>query len=222
MKATPRTIVLACALASSSAWAGTAQITGTIVDEATRLPLAGMCAEAYGSAPPIEFTSAPTGSDGTYTISGLGPDAFQVIAFDCTPPVDYALVEYKQRHRSLHGAHNSPYGARLVRIRRDGQVKRAIDLNMPVAGHIDVTVVHDATGLPASGVTVVPLSIPQPRHGSWVFSGFFGVSDDDGHATLDVDPGGSTVAALLDANLAFGPGVTVDSGTVVSAELRVP
>src|SRR5262245_24626155 len=118
MKGTPCAIALACALAGSSAWAGTGQITGTIVDEATRLPLAGMCAEAYGSAAPSEFTSAPSGSDGTYTISGLDPDAFQVIAFDCTPPVDYALVEYRQRHRSLHGVHNSPLGARLVRLRR--------------------------------------------------------------------------------------------------------
>jgi len=81
MKTTPCGIALAWALAGSSAWAGTGQITGTIVDEATRLPLAGMCAAAYGSAPPSEFTSAPTGSDGTFTISGLDPDAFQVMQF---------------------------------------------------------------------------------------------------------------------------------------------
>jgi hypothetical protein len=226
MKATPRMIVLACALASSSAWAGTAQITGTIVDEATRLPLAGMCAEAYGSAPPNEFTSAPTGSDGTYTISGLDPDAFQVIAFDCTPPVDHALVEYKQRHRSLHGAHNSLLGARLVRLRKEAQVKRNVDLNMPVAGHIDVTVVHDATGLPASGVLVIPLSIPQPRRGSFVTSGSDGSSDDGGHVTLDVDPGGSTLYALPPfanaGEFIVGPAVTVDSGAVEPAEIRVP
>ena len=220
MKATPRTIVLACALAGPSAWAGTGQITGTIVDEATRLPLAGMCVEAYGST--AEYTSAPTGSDGTYAISGLDPDAFQVVAFDCAPPVDYALVEYKQRRRSLNGAHFSPDGARLLRLRREGQVKSNVNLNMPVAGHIDVTVVHDATGLPASGVTVFPLSIPQPRRGSIVISGLDGVSDDGGHVILDVDPGGSTLVVLLGPGTVVGPAVTVDSGAVQTAEIRVP
>jgi len=219
MKSTACGIALACALAGSSAWAGTGQITGTIVDEATRLPLSGMCAEAYGSA--VEYTSTPTGSDGTYTIPGLDPDAFQVIAFDCTPPVDHALVEYKQRRRSLHGAHNSPLGARLVRLRRDGQVKRNVNLNMPVAGHIDVTVVHDATGHSASGVFVLPVAIPQPRRGSLVASGFGGVSDDGGHVTLDVDPGGSTLIAPPFLSEAW-PAVTVDSGAVQSAEVRVP
>jgi hypothetical protein len=181
-----------------------------------------MCAEAYGSASPSEFTSAPTGSDGTYAISGLDPDAFQVVAFDCTPPVDYALVEYKRRHRSLHGAHNSPFGARLVRIRKEGQVKRNVNLNMPAAGHIDVTVVHDATGLPASGVPVIPLAIPQPRRGSFVTSGFNGYSDDAGHVTLDVDPGGSTLYAILGPGQVVGPAVTVDSGAVQAAEIRIP
>jgi hypothetical protein len=222
MKATACGIALACALAGSPAWAGTGQITGTIVDEATRLPLAGMCVEAYGSAAPREFTSAPTGSDGTYTISELDPDAFQVIAFDCVPPIDHALVEYKQRHRSLHGSHNSPLGARLVRLRRADHVKRNVNLNMPAAEHIDVTVVHDATGLPASGITVLPYAFPQPRgRGSVVVSGSYGVSDDGGHVTLDVDPGGTTLVALI-VDSVVGPTVTVDSGTVVSAELHVP
>src|SRR5262245_55206580 len=213
MKATPCGIALACALAGSSAWAGTGQITGTIVDEATRLPLAGMCAEAYGTTHPSELTSAPTGSDGTYTLSGLDPDAYQLVAFDCVPPVDYALVEFKQRRRSLHGAHNSPLGARLVRLRREGQVKSNVNLNMPVAGHIDVTVVYDATGHSASGVFVLPVAIPQPRRGSLVASGFGGVSDDGGHVTLDVDPGGSTLIAPAFLSEAW-PTVTVDSGAV--------
>jgi hypothetical protein len=80
---------------------------------------------------------------------------------------------------------------------------------MPVAGHIDVTVVHDATGLPASGVLVIPLPIPQPRRGSFVTSGSSGSSDDGGHVTLDVDPGGSTLSALppfaLPDELVVGP-----------------
>jgi hypothetical protein len=95
---------------------------------------------------------------------------------------------------------------------------------MPAAGHIDVTVVHDAT--PASGVLVIPLSIPQPRRGSFVTSGSSGFSGDGGHVTLDVDPGGSTLYALSPFagadEFVVGPAVTVDSGTVVSAELHVP
>jgi hypothetical protein len=110
-----------------------------------------------------------------------------------------------------------------VRLRKEAQVKRNVDLNMPVAGHIDVTVVHDATGLPASGVAVRPLSIPQPRRGSYLDSGFLGYSDDEGHVTLDVDPGGSTLAAIVNSPAyVFGPAVTVDSGAVQTAEIRVP
>ena len=223
MKTTLRTVVLACALAGSSAWAGTGQMTGTIVDEGTRLPLAGMCVEAYGLATG-EFTSAPTGSEGTYAISGLDPDTFQLVAFECAPPIDYALVEYKHRHKSLHGAHDSPDGARLLRLRREGQIKRNVDFSVPAAGHIAVTVVHDATGLPASGVIVRPLAIPQPRRGSIVLSGFFGISDDSGQLTLDVDPGGSTLVAIFGsaADYVVGPAVTVDSGAVQPAEIRVP
>jgi len=224
MKTTLRTVlVLACALAGPAVWAGTGQITGTIVDETTRLPLAGMCAEAYGLTTG-EFESAPTGSDGTYTLSGLAPDTFALIAFDCAPPIDHALVEYKRRRRSLHGAHDSTDGARLLRLRRDGQVKKHVDFNMPVAGHIAVTVVHDGTGLPASGVIVRPLAIPQPPRGSIVLSGFFGISDESGALTLDVDPGGSTLVASLNAgtNWVVGPAVNVESGAVLAAEVRVP
>src|SRR5262249_54554520 len=165
MKTTACGIALACALAGSSAWAGTGQVTGPNGRRASPLALAGMCAEAYGTASPSEFTSAPTGSDGTYTISGLDPDAFQVIAFDCTPPVDHALVEYKQRHRSLHGAHNSPLGARLVRLRREGQGKSNVNLNMPVAGTNNVNGAHDPTGLPPSRGLGTPPPLPPPLPG---------------------------------------------------------
>ena len=222
MKIMLRTALLACMLAGSSASAGTCQITGTIVDEATRLPLAGMCAEAYGLATG-EFVSAPTGSDGTYTLSALDPDTFQLVAYQCAPPIERPLVEYKSRGRSLHGAHDSPDGARLVRLRREGKVKRNVNFHMPVAGHVDVTVVHDATGLPAAGVIVRPLAVPQPARGSVVLSGFFGTSDADGRVTLDVDPGGSTLIAIFGAaDYVTGPTVTVDPGGVQSAEIRLP
>jgi len=222
MKIVLQAALLACVVAGSSARAGTCQITGTIVDEATRLPLAGMCAEAYGLAGG-EFVSAPTGSDGMYTLSALDPDTFQLVAYQCAPPIDHALVEYKSRGRSLHGAHDSMDGARLVRLRRDGKVKRNVNFNMPVAGHVEVTVVHDATGLAAAGVIVRPLAVPQPRRGSAVLSGFFGTSDDDGRVTLDVDPGGNTLIAIFgSAEHVTGPTVTVDPGGVQSAEIRVP
>ena len=52
-------------------------------------------------------------------------------------------------------------------------------------------------------------------------SGSYEVSDDGGHVTLDVDPGGTTLVALI-VDSVVGPTVTVDSGTVGSAELHVP
>jgi len=221
MRTTLLATVLASVLAAAAAWAGTAQITGTIVDEATRLPLAGMCAEAYGLTTG-EFESAPTGPDGVYTLSNLDPDTFQLIAFDCVAPIDYPLVEYKSRRRSLHGAHDSPDGARLVRLRRDGRVKKNVNFAMPGAGHLDVTVVHDATGLPAPGVIVRPLAIPQPVRGSYLLSGFFGTAADDGRLTLDVDPGGSTLVAIFGTDYLIGPAVSVESGVTQSVEIRVP
>lgn len=78
----------------------------------------------------------------------------------------------------------------------------------------------------STGVLVIPLSIPQPRRGSFVTSGSDGSSDEGGHVTLDVDPGGSTFYALPPfanaGEFVVGPAVTVDSGAVEPAEIRVP
>jgi len=213
--------LLAVCCLTGDAWAGSAQITGTAVDATTGLPVAGICAEAYGLTTG-EFTSAPTGSDGVYTVSGLSPDKFQLIGYDCSPPVDHAPVEYKTRHKSLLAFHDSPNGARLVRIGRDGQTKR-VTLKTPVAGHIAVTVVHDATDLPDVGAVVYPIVNPQLGVGSVVRSGFFGTTDDNGQVTVDVDPGASTLYAISGGPQYFvGPIVEVDSGATQTAEIRVP
>ena len=55
-----------------------------------------------------------------------------------------------------------------------------------------------------------------------MISGLDGVSDDGGHVILDVDPGGSTLVVLLGPGTVVGPAVTVDSGAVQTAEIRVP
>jgi hypothetical protein len=108
--------------------------------------------------------------------------------------------------------------------RRPSKVSGRRSAPFSAAGHIDVTVVHDATGLPASGVIVLPLSIPQPRRGSFVVSGLDGVSDEGGHVTLDLGPGGSTLVAIFGTATddVVGPAITVDSGAVQPAEIRVP
>jgi hypothetical protein len=214
-------LVAVCCL-TCDAWAGSSQITGQVLDRTTLLPVAGICAEAYGLTTG-ESTSAPTGSDGVYTIAGLSPDTFQLIAYDCSPPVDHALVEYRTRNRSLLGAHDSPDGARLLHIRRDGQTKR-VNFRTPVAGRIAVTVVHDATSLPVADVIVRPIVHPQPVRGSVVLSGFFGTTDANGQVTVDVDPGESTLYAISghSTDYVVGPVVEVDAGAVQTAEIRVP
>lgn len=221
MKPTLRTVVVAWSLAGTLAWAGTAQITGTIVDEETRLPLAGMCAEAYGLTTD-DVESEPTGSDGKYVIPGLEPDTFQLVAHPCEPPNDHALVEYKQRRRSFHGAHDGPAGARLIRLRVDGQVKRNVDFAVPRAGHIEVTVVHDVSGLPAPDVIVRPLASPQPPRGSLVVTGFYGVSDGNGLVTLDVAPGASMLVSVFGTTYLTGPTVVVGPDETRAVEIRIP
>ena len=213
-------LVAVCCL-TCDAWAGSGQITGTAVDAATGLPVAGICAVAYGLATG-ESTSVPTGIDGVYTVSGLAPDKFQLIAYDCSPPVDHAPVEYRTRHKSQLGFHDSPDGARLVRIGRDGQTKR-VTLKTPVAGHIAVTVVHDATDLPDVGHAVYPIVNPQPAFGSTLRSGFFGTTDGNGQVTVDVDPGASTLYVIVSGTqYLVGPVVEVDSGATQTVEIRVP
>jgi hypothetical protein len=197
-------------------WAGTAEITGTIVDESTRLPVAGMCVEAYGLTSD-EVSSAPTGIDGVYTLPGLSPDRFQLVARDCVAPVEYSLAEY----RHLHGAHLSPDGARLLRIAADGTVKRNVKLRTLGAGHLAVTVVHDATDLPAVNVPVCPTAVRQ-RPGSLVVTGFCGFSDGTGQIALDVAPGASNVVAYDSLLTAASVVVDVAPGPVQAVELRIP
>jgi hypothetical protein len=111
-----------------------------------------------------------------------------------------------------------------VRLHRDGQIKSKRDFRVPAAGHFAVTVVDDATNLPVAGVIVRPSAFPQPRFGSTVLSGFFGVSDDNGQLTLDVNPGGSTLSAIFGSvsDYLVTPPVFVDSGATQPVEIRIP
>lgn len=208
---------------ASTAWSGTAQITGTILDETTKLPVAGMCAEVYGETTG-EVESDPTGPDGVYTIAGLSPDRYHLIAYDCDGPVDRPLVEYRRRSKSLHGAHSSSLGARLVKIRRDGQVRRKRDFRVPLAGHITVTVVDDATGDPVPNWIVLAVSAdpPRPTRSSLFVTGFFGVTDAAGQVTLDVAPGLTTPRALVGGLTVPGPTLDVPPGGTLPAEIRLP
>jgi hypothetical protein len=212
-----RPVAVMLVLAASRLWAGTAEITGTIVDESTRLPVAGMCVDAYGLATG-EVESAPTGVDGVYTLSGLSPDRFQLVAHDCEGSVDYSLAEY----RHLHGAHLAPDGARLLRIAADGTVKRNVKLRTLAAGHVAVTVVRDATNLPAGNVLVCPTAVRQ-RPGSLIVTGYCGLTDGSGEIAVDVAPGASNIVAYNASQItADNAVIDVAPGSAQAVELRIP
>jgi hypothetical protein len=108
-------------------------------------------------------------------------------------------------------------------------VREKRDFRVPLAGHIAVTVVDDASGDPIPNVTVRPMAAnpPPPRRSSLFVTGFFGVTDAAGQVTLDVAPGVTTPLAILrGSDVLFpsipGPTLDVPPGGTLSAEIRLP
>jgi hypothetical protein len=169
--------------ASAPAWAG--EITGKITDAQTGNPIAGACATAFGTNDIVG--SQPTGANGVYTISNLGiDDEWEVLATDCSDPVTYSAVDYKD----IPGLNRNR--AKFIKIKKLDEVKKKVDFELPVAGHVLVRTRNLSDDVPISGVTVCPWGSAPDKKGNVFQTDFCRVTAaGSGEALFNVVAGGN-------------------------------
>jgi hypothetical protein len=145
-------------------------------------------------------SAGPTDVDGAYAITDLPAGEYEVFAADCTDPVEYSPVDYK----NIHGLNRNR--AKFVKLKTEDKEKRKIDFRMPRAGHV---LVHLRTSddLPISGVTVCPYWFERDRrkNGNIFQSGFCGVTESGtGDVALDVTAGGNKIFAFTSGGVYYG------------------
>jgi len=142
------------------AWAGYGAISGTVIDQATSLPLLGahvMAKSGSGPYPHMTLGEAVTDSNGNYLIENL-PTATDYVVLACRMGYDCEFYD------------NSPTisGATTVHV-IDGAITSGIDFSLTpsigggtgaISGHIS----DEATSLPLPGTPVVALSADSTHH----------------------------------------------------------
>ena len=195
--------------ASAPAWAG--EITGKITDAATGLPIAGACATAFGTNDVVE--SPPTGANGVYTISNLVDDEWEVLATDCSVPVTYSAVDYK----NIPGLNRSR--AKFIKIKKLDTVKKKVNFELPVAGHVLVHL-RDFTNqnVPITNVLVCPYGSAPDKKGNIFQSDFCLRTDSQGDALFNVVAGGNKFQVINDPLVCwYGDEDNFNDATVVNA-----
>ncbi|MCX6030768.1 MAG: carboxypeptidase regulatory-like domain-containing protein [Chloroflexi bacterium] len=138
------TLLLMICSAAAVSGQSTGHITGTITDENTGAPLAGIRVNAHQATGSWEIRgSAITGADGFYDVGGLEPGAYRVEFSD--PAGDYSAETYD----------NAPdvSAGRDVQVSA-GQTTAGINAALAGAGHIVGRVTAQATGDPLPGIRI--------------------------------------------------------------------
>jgi hypothetical protein len=134
---------------------GTSQISGTVTAADGLTPLSGIRVTAYLLNPPIDWVVAETvftGSDGTYTMSGLAAGIYRVRFVD--PSGNY-VTEYFDNKSTFALATNFDLG--------EGETKSNINAALSIAGKISGTISLNAGGTEAGLVA----SAWSNASGSW-------------------------------------------------------
>ena len=123
-------------------------ITGTVIAASGGAPLSGICVYAYGSMG--GSGDATTGTDGTYTISGLGADSYTVEFYvGCGNNGDFLTQYYDNQ--------TSQASANPVRVTA-GATTSGIGDAMVAGGAISGTVIAAAGGAALSGICVMAMA----------------------------------------------------------------
>lgn len=192
-------------LALPVAGAGAGSISGTVTDADTRAGLAGICVNATSDG--AGFVAVETDPDGTYVLGDLPAGAYEVFATDCTDPVEYSPVDF----RNIRGLNRNR--ATFVKLKTADKAKKNVDFKMPRAGHI---LVHLRTSddLPISGVLVCPFWFERDRkkNGNVFQSGLCAsTAVGTGDVVLDVTAGGSKILAFTGGGVYYdGPDARTD------------
>ncbi|MCP3909875.1 MAG: hypothetical protein GY713_02875 [Actinomycetia bacterium] len=113
-------------------------ISGTVTEEGTGVPLAGI--DVWANTPGLtHYTTTTTAADGTYTLTGLPPDTYRVGFYDSSSPGH--VYEYYVDAADFLSATDIPVVGPVT----------GIDAALAPAGSISGTIFGDDTGLPVSG-----------------------------------------------------------------------
>src|SRR3954447_3962508 len=143
-----------------------ATVTGTVVDERGQ-PRAGVCVTAWGSSESTDLAGAQTGSDGTYTLTGVYPGTVRVSVSACQGP----YVWYANGDSYIHA---TPFGA------AEGATVTGVDVTLP-HGPVIAGTVTDTAGNP---VPYASISLYDGITGSSLSSTPGGSTDANGHYML--------------------------------------
>ena len=147
------------------------QIYGTVTDASTDAPVSGIW--VYAMTTDGQFvTSAPTNSQGAYSIGGLNTGSYSVEFYAPSSTQNY-LPQYYSNKTTLQGADAISVTA--------GQAATGINAAMQPGGQITGTITSSTTGNPIAGVQVT-------ASGS---SAYFATTDTNGGYTLNKLPTGS-------------------------------
>ena len=119
-------------------------INGTVTEEGTGTPLAGICVDANDLS--FEFFSfGETDASGAYSVGGLGSADYEVRFSDCSESPTYITEWYNDRPDFD--------SADLVAV-TDGSKTSEIDAQLAIGGSINGTVTEEGTGTPLAGICV--------------------------------------------------------------------
>ena len=119
-------------------------INGTVTEEGTGTPLAGICVDANDIS--FEFFSfGTTDASGAYSVGGLGSGDYEVQFSDCSESPTYVTEWYNDRPDF--------YSADLVAV-TDGSKTSGIDAQLATGGSINGTVTEEGTGTPLADICV--------------------------------------------------------------------
>ena len=119
-------------------------INGTVTEEGTGTPLAGICVDANDLS--FEFFSfGETDASGAYSVGGLGSGDYEVRFSDCSESPTYVTEWYNDRPDFD--------SADLVAV-TDGSKTSGIDAELAIGGSINGTVTEDGTGTPLADICV--------------------------------------------------------------------
>ena len=141
------------------------QVSGTVTDADTHAPVSGANVEAFDASGNF-ISGAITGSDGTYTVYGLGAGSYRI-----------EFVDYGHHSAQYYNGKTTLGTADPVTVNQ-GTTTTGIDAALQTGGTISGIVTDASTGQPVSGITVstqLAVNFPIPVSAT---------TDSQGHYTL--------------------------------------
>ncbi len=179
---------------------GGGRIAGVVTDRQTRVPLPGMCVNAFGN---NSSRSATTTADGTFTIANVPADQYRVQFSDCQPPQSPSHLYAPQ----LFDNQSSFVTATIINL-APGQTVNGVNASLDKVGQIAGVVRAKDTAAPLPGICV---GTSDPLGGNSATTGA------DGSYSMSASPGNNIVFFADCQNQQFAPQYYLNQGQFQTA-----